>query len=235
MLRPRVLVVDENTSTCLFIATTLQQAGYEVSITHSGQEALSRIMQFHPQCLILNVILPDISGYAICRYVRQNIPEHRVSIILISTKRRVLDKNYGLRQGADRYLSQPFSAETLQQMVWEVIPEPLRNTVRTVSAPVSQQHRLPEFTELIPRRVANQEAMRTSSPFAHTAIIADAHASQLYAAIDGRKTIAEIATVTELEIKEILRALDMLLKENSIQIYNLTGQLVENTQLLSAR
>ena len=67
-----------------------------------------------------------------------------------------------------------------------------------------------------------------------TAIIADAHASQLYAAIDGRKTIAELATVTELEIKEILRALDVLLKENSIQIYNLTGQLVENTQLLSA-
>jgi hypothetical protein len=111
----------------------------------------------------------------------------------------------------------------------------LRKTVRAESAPVPQQHAHPEFAKLVPRRVANWEAMRTSSPFAHTVIITDAHASHLYAAIDGRKTITQLAFVTGLETKEVLKALDVLLKENSIQIYNLTGQLVENTQLLSAR
>ncbi|MBV9230175.1 MAG: response regulator [Chloroflexi bacterium] len=231
---PTVLIVDDSVSTCLFIATALQQAGYEVDIALTGEEGLTRIAKFRPQCLILDVLLPDISGYAICRYVRQSIPAYTVPIILISSKKALLDASYGLRQGADRYLPKPFTAQTIVKMVWEVIPYALRGAVLP-ELPVVQQQRMDlELSELIPHRVPNREAMRTSSPFARLAVGGDEQTRRLYAAIDGKRTITELAVITGLETREAFRTLCVLLRENYIQIYNSSGQLVESDLVLSA-
>ena len=126
---PSVLVVDDSPTTCLFIASTLEQAGYDVDVALKGQEGLAKIAAFHPYCLILDVMLPDISGYAVCRQVQQSILEHQIYVILISAKNAPLDQSYGLRQGANRYLPKPFTAENLVQAVWEGVPGHLRQTV----------------------------------------------------------------------------------------------------------
>jgi DNA-binding response OmpR family regulator len=234
MRGPTVLVVDDSASTCLFIATALQQAGYEVDIALNGEEGLARIIKFRPRCLILDALLPDISGYALCRHVRQSMPGYRVPIILISSRRAPLDKIYGLRQGADRYLPKPLSAETLIQVVWEVIPEALRGEVLP-ALPFAQQQRTDlTLSKLIPRRVASREAMRTTSPFARSTVLVDEQTRRLYSAIDGRKTITELAAITESETSETFRVLGVLLRENSIQIYDSAGGLVDNDFFLSA-
>ena len=75
---PTVLVVDDSPTTCLFIASTLEQAGYDVDVALKGQEGLAKIAAFHPYCLILDVMLPDMSGYAVCRQLQQSILEHRI-------------------------------------------------------------------------------------------------------------------------------------------------------------
>jgi CheY-like chemotaxis protein len=103
MSRPRVLVVDDSPTTCQFIAVTLEQAGYDVKVALEGHEGLAKITIFQPSCLILDVVLPDISGYAICRHVQQSMPGNTVYIILISSKNAPLDQSYGLRQGAHHY------------------------------------------------------------------------------------------------------------------------------------
>ena len=126
---PSVLVVDDSPTTCLFIASTLEQAGYDVDVALKGQEGLAKVAAFHPYCLILDVMLPDISGYAVCRQVQQSILEHQIYVILISAKNAPLDQSYGLRQGAHRYLPKPFTAEDLVQAVWEGVPGHLRQTV----------------------------------------------------------------------------------------------------------
>ena len=80
----------------------------------------------------------------------------------------------------------------------------------------------------MPRRVVTQGAMRTSNPFACAPVIKDKQALQLYGAIDGRRTLAELVAETGLEEKAVASALRVLLKENCVQMYDSAGQLVES-------
>jgi CheY-like chemotaxis protein len=225
---PRVLVVDDSPTTCLFIAAALEQAGYDVDVALKGHEGLAKVKIFQPYCLILDVMLPDISGYSVCRHVQQNMPRNMVYIILISSKNAPLDQSYGLRQGAHRYLPKPFTAETLVQAVWEGVPEPLRHTVLSSFSSIPQQSTLPPLAELIPHRVVTEGAMRTKNPFALSPVIEDRQARQLYAAIDGRRTLAELAALVGLEAKAVTRPLRLLFEERCIQVYDAAGQLVED-------
>ena len=227
--RPRVLVVDDSPTTCLFIAATLEQAGYEVDVALKGQEGLAKVAVFQPYCLILDVMLPDISGYAVCRHVQQSILGHTVYIILISAKSAPLDQSYGLRQGAHRYLPKPFSAEVLVQAVWEGVPGPLRQAILPSFFSTPQQNHLPALLELIPRRVVDQDAMRTRNPFAHSPVIEEKQARQLYAVIDGRSTLSELATLIGLDTSAVTNTLRALLNKNYIQMYDSAGKLVEST------
>ena len=220
-----MLVVDDSPSMCLLIASALQKKGCIVNIALNGQEGLNKAMTFRPHCLILDVLLPDFSGYTVCRYIRQHLQEHRLHIILISTKGLPLDRYYGLRQGADRYLTKPFTEEALLQAVWEGLPSSMRQAV--TSAHTRRGPRRPSLWELVPRRVPNTEAMRNSSPFARSIITGDERARRLYMAIDGRKTVNELAAMTGLETQDISRALRVLLLEHYIELYDPTGQLVE--------
>ncbi len=229
MRSPRIQVVDESAENCLFIVAALQRAGYEVHIALNGQDGLARVMTFQPQCLIVNAHLPDMSGYSVCRFVRQRFPEYMLRIILISIKNTPLDQAYAMRQGADRHLHIPFSQETLAQAVWEVLPEPFHSAF----PPALISHAPPTTAKLTPQRNPDTEAMRALNPFAHSTILEEASVRRLYAAIDGRKTIADLATVSGLEIGEVFKVLDMLRKEGIIQVYDSTGHVVESDQFLS--
>jgi CheY-like chemotaxis protein len=225
---PRVLVVDDSPTTCLFVASTLEQAGYHMEFALKGQEALTKIARFQPYCLILDVVLPDISGYAICRHLQQHMPRNTIYIILISAKNAPFDQSYGLSQGAHRYLPKPFTAEALVQMVREGVPTPLHQSIRSTISSTPQENVPPALLDLMPRRLNNSVAMRTSSPFARTPAIEDDRANQLYAAIDGKKTLSELAAVTGLEAKTVTGAIRALLKEKRIRMYDGAGQPVES-------
>ena len=225
---PRVLVVDDSPTTCLFVASTLEQAGYHIEFALNGQEALTKITRFQPYCLILDVVLPDISGYAICRHLQQHMPRNTIYIILISAKNAPFDQSYGLSQGAHRYLPKPFTAEALVQTVREGVPTPLHQSIRSTLSSTPQENVPPALLELMPRRLNNSVAMRTSSPFARTPAIEDDRANQLYAAIDGKKTLSELAAVTGLEAKTVTGAIRALLKEKRIRMYDGAGQPVES-------
>ncbi|MBV9229801.1 MAG: response regulator [Chloroflexi bacterium] len=224
-------MIDDSASICLLIASALQQRGYDVAIALNGRDGLSKLMTFHPHCLILDVLLPDINGYTVCRHVRQHFQHQMPRIILISTKDAPFDQHYGLRQGADRYLPKPFTEETLLQAVWDSLPAVVR---QAVSPPLSDTPPpRPALWKLVPRRIPNIETMRTSSPFAHSSVLEDERVRQLYLAIDGQKTMTELAALTGLETKDIPGVLRVLLEGHCIELYDLAGQLVE-TRLESA-
>jgi DNA-binding response OmpR family regulator len=224
--RPRVLIVDDDPSTRLFTITTLQQAGYTIDLALNGQHALAEVMMSRPQCLLLDVFLSDGSGYAVCRRIRQSIPEHKMPIILTSASGTHLDRSYGLSQGAQRYLRKPFIAEILVQTVREVMPEPFRSAAPSSSLQGSYA-RLEEF---IPHRVVNQDEMRASNPFSYTTL-SNERVRQTYAAIDGKKTVRELSGAIGLQLKEITKVLHILTKENYIRIYDASGILVEGGDL----
>src|SRR5213080_3824305 len=125
-LAPKVLIIDDSTTVCLFMASALEKAGYHAIIATDGGEGLMMALQESPNCLVLDVVLPGVSGFDVCRKLRARDPLRRLPIIMVSVKDTPLDQSWGLRQGADRYLPKPFSEETLVQLVKEVLSERFR-------------------------------------------------------------------------------------------------------------
>ena len=117
----KVLVIDDSTTLCLIMARALEKAGYQVIIASNGNEGLAKALQERPHCVIIDVVLPGISGFGLCRQLRALDRQRNLSIIMVSTKNTSLDHSWGLRQGADRYLPKPFSDEALVQTVEEVL------------------------------------------------------------------------------------------------------------------
>lgn len=223
---PKVLIIDDSTSACLFMASALEKTGFQVITAPNAQEGLIKAFQERPHCLILDVLLPGINGFELCRRLRAMDPQHHMPIILISSKNTPLDYRWGLRQGADRYLSKPFTQEAIVQLVEDVLPKRSDPPVsrRQVSAnqpsPLRQQP-LPDVRGLIPYRIENDELMRLYSPSAR----------RLYTAIDGRKNIEALCTITYLDLKEVYEALQILLARHSIQLYSPEGRRVEGLPL----
>ncbi len=123
---PKVLVIDDSATSAHFITRTLRRAGYNVTTATNGSEGLAKAVQERPHCLILDVVLPGVSGFGVCRQLRALDPERNLSIIMVSSKDAPLDQKWGLRQGADRYLTKPFSEEALIRTVYEVLVEHIR-------------------------------------------------------------------------------------------------------------
>ena len=127
VISPKVLVVEDSASSSLFITQALRKAGYRVITAADGNEGLTKALQERPQCLILDVVLPGMSGFGVCRHLRAMDPQRNLSIIMVSSKNTPLDQTWGLRQGADRYLTKPFTEDALLQTVQEVLIEHMRS------------------------------------------------------------------------------------------------------------
>src|SRR5579872_5841224 len=107
----KVLIVDDSASSSQFMSQALRRAGYQVITAADGNEGLQKTFQERPHCLVLDVVLPGVSGYGICRQLRAVDPQHTLPIIMVSSKTTRMDQTWGLRQGADRYLPKPFTEE----------------------------------------------------------------------------------------------------------------------------
>ncbi len=110
----RILVVDDELKITEVIKSYLEQSGYEVYTACSGQRSLELYEQIHPGLVILDLMLPDISGEEICRQLRN---KSRVPIIMLTAKIEEADIVNGLDIGADDYITKPFSPRQLTARV----------------------------------------------------------------------------------------------------------------------
>ena len=111
--RGRVLVVDDDPNINLMIATTLEDHGYAISSASDGREALLHVKREVPDVVLLDVRLPDLSGYQLCRRLREDLGDS-IGIIMISGERvEPLDRTAGLLLDADDYVVKPFVLDEL--------------------------------------------------------------------------------------------------------------------------
>ena len=111
--RGRVLVVDDDAVICELVATTLAEHGYPTRRASDAREAIYLVQRETPDVVLLDVHLPDISGYQVCRRLRDDYGES-IGIILISGERREsMDRAAGLLLGADDYMVKPFVLDEL--------------------------------------------------------------------------------------------------------------------------
>jgi len=109
-LNERILVVDDEQSINDLIKLDLEFEGYVVESAYDGQEALAKVDSFNPDLIILDVMLPKVSGFDVCKKI--NI-EKSIPIILLTAKTDVIDRVLGLELGADDYMTKPFDNREL--------------------------------------------------------------------------------------------------------------------------
>ncbi|MFP4133901.1 MAG: response regulator transcription factor [Halothece sp.] len=107
----QILIVEDEAKLAQFIGLELKYEGYEVTTTHDGFEGLTQARELNPDLLILDWMLPGISGLEICRRLRQT--GSMVPVILLTAKDEISDRVEGLDAGADDYVVKPFSIEEL--------------------------------------------------------------------------------------------------------------------------
>ena len=217
---PKILIVDDSNAACLFMTAALQKAGYDVQAVYDGNAALTQVLKQPPHCLVLDILLPGLNGYVICRRVREMDPQHKMPIILISTKSSPLDQNYGLGLGADRYLPKPFAAETLVQLVGELLPPRYQAARAPFSSAPKPQNRV--LDNLVPRYREDSLSNTPFSSFLHM----DHPTRLVYGAIDGRKTVKGLSSITKIEPSELLRILQTLWQQQRIEFYDQDGHRV---------
>ena len=109
----KILVVDDSWTELTMIATPLRNSGFEVVTAVDGDEAVEKVFQEHPQCIVLDVVLPKQNGFQLCRKLKSSEASRHIPIILLTSKNTPLDKSWGLRQGADLYMTKPFNTDEL--------------------------------------------------------------------------------------------------------------------------
>ncbi|AFZ54623.1 response regulator transcription factor [Cyanobacterium aponinum] len=106
-----ILVVEDDQRLSQFIVTELKLEGYEVATADDGMEALEKVREFPPDLIILDWMLPRISGLDVCLRLRKT--GIKIPIILLTARDEIPDRVLGLNSGADDYLTKPFSIEEL--------------------------------------------------------------------------------------------------------------------------
>ena len=106
----KILIVDDDTNISELIALYLNKEGYETKEVATGRLALEVFESFHPDLVLLDVMLPELDGYDVCKEIRK---QHRTPIIMLTAKGEVFDKVLGLELGADDYMVKPFDPKEL--------------------------------------------------------------------------------------------------------------------------
>jgi two-component system phosphate regulon response regulator PhoB len=117
----RILVVDDEPDLLELVRLNLRQAGYEVVTAETGREALECLRRSRPELMVLDLMLPDLSGSEVCRRVRSDPEASGLPIIMLTAKADEVDRVVGLELGADDYVTKPFSPRELVLRVRAVL------------------------------------------------------------------------------------------------------------------
>jgi DNA-binding response OmpR family regulator len=111
--RGRILVVDDDVLNADLLKAKLTRHGYDVVAVNSAREALLAVQEYHPQLVLLDVVLPEMTGFEVCRRLTQMTKDTYIPVILVTSMRDLDDKVTGLESGAYDYVTKPFEPDEL--------------------------------------------------------------------------------------------------------------------------
>lgn len=142
-IKPRILVVDDEVEIARMLRILLESRGYATTMVHSGEAALESLQKNHFDLVLLDIMMPGLDGYEVCRQVK-NDPRYRLlPIIMLTAKDSIKDKVTGLDLGADDYLTKPFNNAELLAKIKVML------RIRQISQELSDRNReLSTLTEI---------------------------------------------------------------------------------------
>jgi DNA-binding response OmpR family regulator len=117
----KVLLVDDDPNILLSLEFLMRKSGYTVLIARNGSEALELLNENAPDLTLLDIMMPDVDGYEICRYIKESELLKHSKVVFLSAKTRESDIRKGYTLGADLYVTKPFSTKELVRKVDELL------------------------------------------------------------------------------------------------------------------
>ncbi len=139
--RQKILIVDDDNNIAELISLYLTKECFETLIVNDGESVMPAMENFFPNLILLDIMLPGIDGYQVCREVRA---KYSVPIIMLSAKGEIFDKVLGLELGADDYIEKPFDSKELVARVKAVI----RRYKPVNAVPENSNDKCVEYTDL---------------------------------------------------------------------------------------
>ena len=119
----KILIADDEPNIVVSLEFLMKQQGYDVKVATNGDEALDAVGAFGPDLILLDVMMPRMSGYDLCQKLRENPAWQGIKIIMLSAKGRDVEVTKGMAVGADAYVTKPFSTKDLLARVREMLGE----------------------------------------------------------------------------------------------------------------
>ena len=109
----RVLIVDDSPTEMKLIEDAVRPRNYQLSRAVDGEEAIDKATRERPELILLDVVLPKKNGFQVCRQLKTTEETKGIKIVMITSKGQETDRFWGLKQGADDYVTKPFKSEDL--------------------------------------------------------------------------------------------------------------------------
>jgi twitching motility two-component system response regulator PilH len=136
MLMSVVLVVDDSATAREMLVAELQRCGFRVMAAADGAEAMEHIKVNPPALVITDLIMPRVNGYELCRNIKSDPLTKHVPVIMCSTKAEEFDRYWGMKQGADAYITKPYQPKDMINAVKYLLEEAGCYSEDTTGTPV---------------------------------------------------------------------------------------------------
>jgi twitching motility two-component system response regulator PilH len=117
----KVLVVDDSQAVRQLISELLQKGGLTVIEAINGVDAKAKIQTSIPDLVITDLIMPEMNGYELCRWIKNEPTTQKLPVLICSTKDQEFDRYWGMKQGADAYITKPFQAGEMLKTVKQLL------------------------------------------------------------------------------------------------------------------
>lgn len=147
MDKKKILIVDDDANIAELISLYLTKECFQCEIAEDGETALTKHENFHPDLILLDIMLPGMDGYDVCREIRK---QYTTPIIMLSAKGEVFDKVLGLELGADDYIIKPFDSKEMVARVKAVLRryQGQQESVKALAA-TSDQEEIVRYPDLV--------------------------------------------------------------------------------------
>lgn len=121
MSKAKILVVDDSPTHLKLSSEPLIELGHTVITAADGEEALKKVQDEKPDLVVLDVIMPKLNGFKVCRKIKTTPEFKSIKVVLCTSKNQESDKFWGTKQGADAYITKPFTEDELVKTVNELL------------------------------------------------------------------------------------------------------------------
>ncbi|MUG97198.1 response regulator [Scytonema sp. UIC 10036] len=115
-----ILIVEDSPSELELMSHYLKESGYNVIKAAGAKEALEKAQLHNPDVIVTDVVMPGMSGFELCRSLKKNPMTQTVPIVICSSKNQEIDRLWAMRQGADAYVTKPYTREQLLRAIKSV-------------------------------------------------------------------------------------------------------------------